>query len=560
MAQYSVTSPDGTKFNVTAPDGASNDDVMNYAKGQFAQMQSQQQSQLQDAVKRDTAAAPTSQTQGFMEGLTRPAANIDRASGALIKNLTGYDDGSAQRYAKWQHNFGLDVGPNAAPISKPGAVGNVAGEVVGTAPATALLGPLAGGASFGALTSDANDAGGALKDAALGAAGGKLTDLGLGAAGKVIAPKISPYAQALLQKGVPLSIGQMLGGTAKSIEDKVASTVPFVGDLIKNAQGNATRGMNKVALNDALSHISQQLPAGMDAGRAALDHTGQAFSDTYDALLPNMTGTWTDPGLQKGISQIGTDALHAGAKQDTIDRFLNVMKGQIGERADVNGNLTGQALKQAQSNLGSIGRGYISSSDADTRQLGSMILDGQQSFNKMLENQNPGFGDALSQTNKGFAKWATVAKAGGSLGAKDGVFSAPQFASAVKASDSSAGKRAYARGNAMMQGLSDPANSVLPSSVGDSGTTGRALMGALLLNGPGFAGAALAHPATLAPGLLAAGLYSKAGQAGLRAMYSAAPAQRAAIRGILEAARSPGAIAGQTLPGILGIGSNPATN
>ena len=37
MAKYVVTSPDGRKFQITATDGASQDDVMAYAQKQFAQ-------------------------------------------------------------------------------------------------------------------------------------------------------------------------------------------------------------------------------------------------------------------------------------------------------------------------------------------------------------------------------------------------------------------------------------------------------------------------------------------------------------------------------------------
>lgn len=40
MAQYVVTSPDGQKYRITAPDNAAQADVMAYAQKQFSQSQS----------------------------------------------------------------------------------------------------------------------------------------------------------------------------------------------------------------------------------------------------------------------------------------------------------------------------------------------------------------------------------------------------------------------------------------------------------------------------------------------------------------------------------------
>jgi hypothetical protein len=55
------------------------------------------------------------------------------------------------------------------------------------------------------------------------------------------------------------------------------------------------------------------------------------------------------------------------------------------------------------------------------------------------------------------------------------VFSPSQLAAAVRKSDKSAGKGAFAKGDALMQDLSDRAQSVMGSNVGNSGTADRAL-------------------------------------------------------------------------------------
>jgi hypothetical protein len=43
MPQYRITAPTGETYNVTAPDGASQDDVMKYVQSQHAQGPSQPQ-------------------------------------------------------------------------------------------------------------------------------------------------------------------------------------------------------------------------------------------------------------------------------------------------------------------------------------------------------------------------------------------------------------------------------------------------------------------------------------------------------------------------------------
>ena len=77
--------------------------------------------------------------------------------------------------------------------------------------------------------------------------------------------------------------------------------------------------------------------------------------------------------------------------------------------------------------------------------------------------------------------------------------------------DKSRNKAGFARGDAVMQDLSDPAVNVLGRSVPDSGTAGRALVGVGLLGAGGAANEFYGGPGYLSALAAAPLMYSRAG-------------------------------------------------
>jgi len=495
-----------------------------------------------------TPDKPVSQALGFYEGVSKPISNLASAMDTISQHL-GVDVNSVAGM------LGLPRVPTASDLMKessdwaqqqpykPGSLGKFAGEMVGTAPVLALTtNPFGAGALSAGLLSDEKTPQGVAADMAIGAGLGKIGDVVLGAAGNALKKPLqtSPFVQKLLNEGVELTPGQIAGGIAKRFED-AATSLPFVGDAIKSAQNRATQTFNRAALNRALKPIGQSLPQGV-SGRDAIDHVYKAIGDKYDSLLPNMTGT-ADPQLTQDISAIGQNAIGQGSKQDVLDRFNNVMQAQIGSRFQ-NGQMTGQALKDAQSNLGNIGRRLSSSQDSDDRQLGSMVMDAQQAFNDMLERNNPNYGKELKAANNAYAQYARLRKAASYVGANEGTFTAPQLARAVQASDRSAGKGAYARGQAMMQDLSEAGKAVLPSTINDSGTATR-----LLLTDPvsAVSGLAASIPTRLA--------YSRPVQRALTsALTSQRPASLQSIGDLVLAGRAPATLGASSLADLVPMG------
>jgi hypothetical protein len=131
-------------------------------------------------------------------------------------------------------------------------------------------------------------------------------------------------------------------------------------------------------------------------------------------------------------------------------------------------------------------KGYQSDPDFNNRQMGDALAATVQSMRNCLARTNPDYAAQLNNINKAFANLTVLQRAAAMQGAKDGIFSANQLSAAVKSGDKTVRDNAFARGNALMQDLSDAAKANLPSTVPDSGTAGRGFLGlgtAALLGG-----------------------------------------------------------------------------
>jgi len=347
-------------------------------------------------------------------------------------------------------------------------------------------------------------------------------------AGRVIAPAIDTAARRLAKEGLELTPGQILGGGWQRAEDKMTS-IPLLGDLIKSAQGKSFLSFNRAAINRSLNPIGENLPKDMPAGREAIDYAKTKLSDAYNNLLPKLSGNINEPQFVGEINNLVRLTQNLPPQQAT--QFQRIIKQQVLDRASQNGMLSGETMKVVESELGRAAKGYRGSQSFDDRQLGDALREAQSSLRGMLERVNPDKAGELKNINLGYANYYRVRDAAKSSGAVDGVFSATQLSQAVRSNDSSLGKDAYARGKALMQDLSDPAKSVLPSKVPDSGTTSRLLMDTVVAGGGGLAvGTGAVNPLFLAPAAGIGAMYTPAGLKAARFLLQASPKTRGVIR------------------------------
>jgi hypothetical protein len=400
-------------------------------------------------------------------------------------------------------------------IDLPRLAGTVAanlatGSAVSRLPVVGLLPRIAAGAAVGGttgatapVTDNARPyARQALGNATIGAGVGGLLPPAAAGLGMMVPKTLAAGARALIDQKLPLTIGQTMGGVVKSVEDKLTS-LPVLGDAIKAAQGRATEGLNRTALNRALAPVGETLPHDMPVGRQAVEYVGRKLGDKYDALLPSMRAQ-TDQKFASEIQDIIADA-RGKLPPAQFHQFRRVVTAQLPFKAGGSNFLDGPTLQSIDSELGRRAAGYSGDASFDNRELGHTIGKLKTALSDLVARNNPDRASELKAINQGWANYVRVRRAASGVGAKDGVFSAPQLSSAVRASDKSVGKGDYAKGRALMQDLSDPAAALLPSSVPDSGTAGRLLLLEMAR-----------HPAMAVPGLFGSAVYSRGGQALLR--------------------------------------------
>lgn len=402
------------------------------------------------------------------------------------------------------------------------------GNVLATAPLTAAAPVGAGmlartgigavtGAGFGALQPvekpGDNFWSQKLDQAKTGAIAGAIAAPITAGLARIVQPKTSPDVKKLMSEGVTPTPGQVMGGWAKAAEEKLTS-VPILGDAIRMGQRRAIGEFDRAAINRSIAPIGAELPKGM-VGRDAIKFAGDKLGQYYDDVLAKVGPVPLDQGLQADLTR------SLGGLSGTPDKarvFVTELQKQIGERAK-NGVLNGKAFKDIESRLGERAAHYRASLDPADKDLGSAFFEAQKAMRAWLQRVAPsGVADDIAKANQGWASFVRVQNAAGMQGADQGVFTAAQLSAGVRRADKSARKGAFARGDALMQDLSDAGKSVLSQSVPDSGTPGRLMAAALASGGLGYV-----SPAALAAAGAATLPYTGIGQKAVAGLLARRP-------------------------------------
>lgn len=315
--------------------------------------------------------------------------------------------------------------------------------------------------------------------AAVGGVTGLVAPMVTSAASRIVKPKSTPEVQTMLKEGVSVTPGQALGGSFKRTEE-AATSLPIVGDIIKGAQRRGIYDFNKMAINKALAPIREKLPKDIDAGYKAVEYAGEKLSKAYDDILPNIK-VKMDGQFYADIA--GLKKLASNLPDDKYNQFNRIIKNEVLDRFTDSGLATGSTLKEVESKLGKMYRGYLREQDYDTNHLGEAIQETLHSIRKLMQRQNPKYAKELKRINAGYANFMRVERAAGYSGAKEGIFTPSQLRGATKAMDTSKNKRQFSRGKALMQDVADAGESVISQKVPDSGTPYRAMVGAGALAG-----------------------------------------------------------------------------
>jgi hypothetical protein len=341
----------------------------------------------------------------------------------------------------------------------------------------------------------------ALGNAGMGMAGGMLGDLGARGAARLVQPIMqSDAVKTLLSRGVVPTPGQAVGGRLGAVEERLSSA-PVIGDAINSAKTRGIGELNRAVYDSALNPIGQKSTAPL--GREGVLQVKESLSDAYENLLPKLKFQ-ADPQFATELRTVQQMASQ-GLEPNSVKTFERILKDKVISKLTPQGLASGQTIKQVESELSRLIRGYSSDPSFDNRQIGNALKQVQQSIRDNLTRVNTGpVAQELQAINQGYANYATLRAAASNPAAKEGFFSPSQLNSAVRMQDRSVGKGNYATGKAKGQDLSDAAKSVMSPVLANSGTADRAFLAWMLANPIKGSGAVLG-------GLADSPMYSRAG-------------------------------------------------
>lgn len=441
-----------------------------------------------------SAGALLNEQQNIRKGVVRGLMDVPEQGAELLTRGLSMLPGSAGKYMEGEHQRVEDINAANEKAYEKEVGGHpqldfgrlLGNAIVGTPIALAMPGAAAEGLTARLLSGAAS--GGAqgflqptdpnseesywnqrLHGAEFGAAGGAGGTLAAAIPARIISGATNPNIATLRSAGVTPSTGQLVGSWFNDLEQK-ATSIPGLGNAISAARQRAYDDLNRAAINRSLGHINESLDPKTALGRDAVTEMGDKISTAYNRVLSDPNLIWqADPQFMQSAARIGVGANLAPAQ---FDQFKNLIQQQFA-KVPANGAIAGETYKEIESKFGKEAAQYMGSGDVDQRKLGQAYKDFQNLMRVQLRKNNPQHADMLSAIDAAYADAQRVEVAAAMQGAKEGVFSPGQLSSAVKSQDKTLRDKAFARGQARMQDLSDAGKSVLGPTVPDSGTAGR---------------------------------------------------------------------------------------
>jgi hypothetical protein len=336
-------------------------------------------------------------------------------------------------------------------------------------PKTAIGTELAGGLAMpvGAALKPVTRGAGLVGDVALGTGMGALTGAGM----------------AKEQADIPgqAVVGGLFGGG-------VTAGLSGAGRLLApnirpeaGAREQQYEKFNTAAYNKVLRNLNPTLKVPDNAvGRDAYRFVEDAIGAQYQAVVPKLRIEYSprvDQAFEAVKNRYAKGKLPPSLQKEFAG-YVDALKSDFSANQVLPGTRA-QAIKQ---DLGEMANSY-STAQGSERLLANAYRDLQGLYMNLMKNQNPKYAKDLNKADTAFKDFVRVQTAMAKTRGEEGIFTPAQLEAAVRQTDRSARKGAFARGAAPMQKLSGTATSVLGSKVPDSGTAARGMTGALLTGG-----------------------------------------------------------------------------
>ena len=425
-----------------------------------------------------------------------PVSQFFGSEAERVRAMNAAEEKAYQQQRQAQGETGFDVGRLVGNIVSPAnlAVGvraaqgaRALGAGIGTQAAVS-------GAAQGAMQPVNEPTGFAEEKATqigLGAVAGKVGEAAVSATGKVLNPLASKAEQTMRDLGVTPTPGQTLGGVYKKAED-FAQNLPLIGGQIRNAREKVLFDFNKGVINKALDKVGDKLPENV-VGRDAVAYAAEQVSNKYDEVLGKMNFNLdfkTTSGILDALNKANLPS--AAQREEATSVLNNVALNKFSGKT-----LTGAEYKSIESDLAKQVIKYKNSQSASDRNIGDALDGVLKNFKTELYQQNQRYTPQLRRIDSAYGDLKVMEKAAANTGAENGVFTPKQYSLAVKQSDITRQKSAFARGTARGQELSEAAlktigqdaNSTLEGRLAIGSLGGIAALSKPMVSIPAIAGA-----------------------------------------------------------------------
>jgi hypothetical protein len=432
MPKYIVTSPDGKRFEVSAPEGASQEEVLSYAQSQFQKQElppplPSREDSRKELMKRELMAF-ASPLRGVKDIVDTGAELLSRLGGADVaaqvkaQNEAGkaeFDAGTKGSMVASTGRFGGQLAATGGLLSGAGkAVATVAprlGQAIATSGMTTGATPLTMGAKAADL--GIRGVGGALaggataglvdpKDAAAGAVLGGALPVGVKAGGEIgraiggAFSRADPARDALAKTAmskydIPLSVSDISGNPLVKGARSFLDDVPGIGAIGSRQREAVQQGYNK-AVGGTFGAAEKKLtPQVIDGAKARM---GAEFDRIWNNNSLQMDGQMFQKmqGLRAEVTKLpqGEAARLSSWLDDIESKFTPGPGGVPMIPGDVANRLQSKLGKEAKA-----ANGFLKESLSDLR--GSLI----GAFNRSVA---PADAAALTMTRAQYKAFKTI--------------------------------------------------------------------------------------------------------------------------------------------------------
>ena len=521
MPDFVITGPDNKKWRVSAPEGATENDAIDYVQSEHY---APKEPSMMERLGRGISDGAIGLGQSLANAGFRPEAVNSAFNPQIVIPEKDYTAGSlndtlANNEADYQSRRGPDAG-----IDWTRGVGNILGTAplmfVGGVPTTlgrAATTGMGQGAFTGAtmpVTNGGDFASEKAKQIGIGTVTGGFASPAMTVLSKLVSGVGSRAVNSLAAQDIKMTLGQIIGPTASRIEEKFADYIPFV----SGARQRAFDSFNSAAYERVIKPLNDlgfNIKLGAEVGDAGVTEVAEKVSGAYQKILPNLNFN-PDNVLKKDLEDVVNDYV-SDLAPDLQAKFRDELERRFFRKIGPNG-MTGEVYQDAASSLKKAIDDYSGSLvDPEKKALGRSLQEAYSAIQANLKRNNPDYAPALKAVDRSFATLARIKDAAQSaLASNEGKFTPAQLLAAVKRGDNSGDKLATLQGKALLSDLAKEGQKVLGNKVPNSGTAGRMLPQTLGLAGLGFGGAALGGGAVTLPAAIAAGagslMYTNPGQ------------------------------------------------